>query len=555
MATTVPWDQRSEYLAARNTAAQAGDPGIYVIPRSFPTGRPQDVTSYHPGQRSWSFNNLPDIFYQLFPDVAWRTLKVNGLPEPKPDKIGTQEHVLLFESWRKLDPRIRRIDITMRMDSHERPREKTLNMQLNRKRTSYYMVSWHQRGKWNGTNLITDEIVASLPKYAMENNSTRGLAPGLIIPRMGEDGGRISFALTSGDPAQGSKQPKKISKPINDSSMLSSAHPSKQSSPERLQDFLHDSSQHLPLHDKLPAGFIDNRANTFHVDFRLFNGPQSQDVSANKMNTLSRGEVNVGFPATRVYGIPLQDLKQWPYLDENSCKTASTFPDASRQNVSDLEYESSDHTVAGASKRKQDSSSTDSLAMTETNHTISKRIKISEYSEIPATPFSASNVLNNCSIIGSRKQIHMPYFSDRPRQHQPKNDDNTTSYIKEAPEVSRTGPRTSDVLGQTEHSSRSSIAVKEALGATSVPSHEGLTQVPGRRIKKFSPGILSPIQRYKREINPNTAIEAWSEQTLEEEKDYYDFITGPFGDWVYVEDATEEEIEAFQQSRTWWIED
>ncbi|MCJ1380159.1 hypothetical protein MMC17_003262 [Xylographa soralifera] len=212
------WQHRPGYLAATNTATAPGDPLLYDVPRPFPVTDPDDRTSYHPGQRTWSIDNLPDILYQIYPDLEWYRFMHTGLPEPKvdrhgwgiyeswpvdpkaprmlldfpilPDEIGTKEHYIFIEIWRRWDPRIRLIDITMRMN-YNRPSENALNSALQRVRLSYNVLSWHQIWRNIEGNKNRDKVIASLPMCAIEANSSRGHTPGLVIPWMGEDGGRI----------------------------------------------------------------------------------------------------------------------------------------------------------------------------------------------------------------------------------------------------------------------------------------------------------------------------------------------------------------------------
>ena len=44
-----------------------------------------DVTSFHPGQRQWSINNLPDILYVLRPPPEWHTFMKSAKPVQKAD--------------------------------------------------------------------------------------------------------------------------------------------------------------------------------------------------------------------------------------------------------------------------------------------------------------------------------------------------------------------------------------------------------------------------------------------------------------------------------------
>ena len=49
---------------------------------------PADVTSFHSGQRLWSLDNLPPIYYVLEPSEAWRKFARSAIPEKKRDVRG-----------------------------------------------------------------------------------------------------------------------------------------------------------------------------------------------------------------------------------------------------------------------------------------------------------------------------------------------------------------------------------------------------------------------------------------------------------------------------------
>ena len=104
---------------------------------------PNDVTSYHPGHHFWNRDNLQETFYTTEMPQSWHVFKTSGLPPPLLDSSGNEVYeaeprdpnnrrVLLafpilpmkigtFEEWwwleqvRDIDPRIRWVDIEMRM--------------------------------------------------------------------------------------------------------------------------------------------------------------------------------------------------------------------------------------------------------------------------------------------------------------------------------------------------------------------------------------------------------------------------------------------------------
>ena len=68
--------------------------GIQAVPR--PTGNsPADATTFHPGHRLISINNLPDIFYVLYPPREWHNFKDSPKPAQKVDLQGN----LMFEQY------------------------------------------------------------------------------------------------------------------------------------------------------------------------------------------------------------------------------------------------------------------------------------------------------------------------------------------------------------------------------------------------------------------------------------------------------------------------
>ena len=110
-----------------------------------------------------------------------------------PDVIGTQEGWWYFEAIRRIDPRVRWIDITMRMPLEGRPNNNSLNQNSGVKRAKYGMQSWFPKPARQVQNSRRDTVLAMLSKEQIAANTTRGTTPGLINLALGENGGRIPY--------------------------------------------------------------------------------------------------------------------------------------------------------------------------------------------------------------------------------------------------------------------------------------------------------------------------------------------------------------------------
>ncbi|MCJ1412795.1 hypothetical protein MMC19_006894 [Ptychographa xylographoides] len=214
---TLPWDQTAMYLLATDTDALPGAPTEYITPRRVGNS-PQDVTDFHPGQSNITEEHLHEIFYVLEPTQAWKLFANSARPAKKrsanggilyerepepgksrralldfkalPDRIGTNEKFF----WRRIDGRIRWVDITMRMDQINRPTANALNMSGVRVwRPALSLLAWHMRGTVHGRDRHRNAIFAKLTTAQIAANTTRGLTPGLIDPAQGEAGGRIPW--------------------------------------------------------------------------------------------------------------------------------------------------------------------------------------------------------------------------------------------------------------------------------------------------------------------------------------------------------------------------
>ena len=94
-------------------------------------------------------------------------------------QIGSCEHWWVMESWRRLDPRIRWIDIHMRIEPPNRPSIDTLRSRVSRPREKYHVRSWFT----SPTSGMNPKIINALTDAQRANNTTRGTTPGLIDAR------------------------------------------------------------------------------------------------------------------------------------------------------------------------------------------------------------------------------------------------------------------------------------------------------------------------------------------------------------------------------------
>ncbi|KAL8939900.1 MAG: hypothetical protein Q9211_002528 [Gyalolechia sp. 1 TL-2023] len=160
------------------------------------------------------------ILYTLFPPPSWDDFRLAKLPDPKldqdgyvvfekwptnpnkpqplldfphlPDQIGSQEWWFVLEAWKRLDPRVRWRDITMRIHGPSRPSShNNLQMNISRNRSKWGLVSWCTTLLHEKDNRTRQEALNALSNEQISNNTTRGTTPGLINPTLGEAGGRV----------------------------------------------------------------------------------------------------------------------------------------------------------------------------------------------------------------------------------------------------------------------------------------------------------------------------------------------------------------------------
>ncbi|KAI5308730.1 hypothetical protein KEM55_004998, partial [Ascosphaera atra] len=163
-----------------------------------------DYTDYVPGQEEWSYDNLPDILYELRPsgnpergshkDIPTLPSPWAGQPplrsfEVLPDRISSQVEEFRVEAWMRLDRRVKYKDILARMNPRFRVGKGYLANNLTNFRKDFHVAMW-----WGALSRFSIAAVeAEMVKQGLdlEGDSTRGLTPGLVDPRLGLRSPRI----------------------------------------------------------------------------------------------------------------------------------------------------------------------------------------------------------------------------------------------------------------------------------------------------------------------------------------------------------------------------
>ncbi|KAB8078398.1 hypothetical protein BDV29DRAFT_2346 [Aspergillus leporis] len=182
-----------------------------VIVRSVPRqDSPQardsrNFTTPRPDQQDWSWANLPDILYQLFPSASEKKDRKSDPPLMSypihgqylhyipilPDNISSTVEEFRVEAWMRLDRRIRLKDITDRMHPEFRIQGNALQQRGVRFRQQFSMVAWDSGNKRSQN--LKEGLIKKIREQGIDpsQNSTRGITPGLINLALGEAGGRI----------------------------------------------------------------------------------------------------------------------------------------------------------------------------------------------------------------------------------------------------------------------------------------------------------------------------------------------------------------------------
>ncbi|KAL4883312.1 hypothetical protein BJY04DRAFT_216613 [Aspergillus karnatakaensis] len=166
---------------------------------------PRNRTSFHEGQERWSWDNLPDILYQMNPtgkegqgreeDPGKLAHEIHGKRlrclSVLPDNISSTVEEFRVEAWQRLDPRVTLTDITDRMHPDFRIKNNALQQRGVRFRQAFNLLAWYSGNKRSAQ--LEDELFRKMKKAGLDtsSNSTRGITPGLVYPHLGAASKRI----------------------------------------------------------------------------------------------------------------------------------------------------------------------------------------------------------------------------------------------------------------------------------------------------------------------------------------------------------------------------
>ncbi|KAL5360345.1 hypothetical protein BJX96DRAFT_175204 [Aspergillus floccosus] len=163
---------------------------------------PLNFTTFRKDQ-DWSWDNMPDILYQLRPDEKRdRKAEANLMTYPihgkvlrnlpvLPDNIASTVEEFRVEAWMRMDRRVRLKDITDRMHPNFRVKDNALQQRSVRFRQIFGLLAWDSGNK--RSRELEKDLLQKMRDKGIDpaSNSTRGITPGLINPALGEAGGRI----------------------------------------------------------------------------------------------------------------------------------------------------------------------------------------------------------------------------------------------------------------------------------------------------------------------------------------------------------------------------
>lgn len=180
-------------------------PNVEVAANRLQGANLHDFTSHMPSQVSWTIENMPDINFQWKPTGANITVGEVGCKpylmfgkrlrdfDVLPDRISSNVEPWLLQAWFRLDCRIIWKDITDRIELSARPKWNTINMDCVRQREDSFMRPWSSS---KGVNThARDDVFESILRGAgidPNNNTTRGLTPGLVDPTAGPNTARVA---------------------------------------------------------------------------------------------------------------------------------------------------------------------------------------------------------------------------------------------------------------------------------------------------------------------------------------------------------------------------
>jgi hypothetical protein len=158
-----------------------------------------DQTTPHGDQTYWSLENLPDVLYVLRPRTGYRksrhrVYKTTNAHTGKqindfavlPSQISSNVEGWRLEAWMRLDRRITQQDIIDRVNPKYKLTAEEIESRRENFRNTFHVANWNeQKSIWDIDRMLKAVGIDT------QDNSTRGLTPGLIDPSKGEAGGRI----------------------------------------------------------------------------------------------------------------------------------------------------------------------------------------------------------------------------------------------------------------------------------------------------------------------------------------------------------------------------
>lgn len=168
----------------------------------------EDYTLLNSEQAAWNVDNLLSIIYNIqpldmYPPGAVPVFKAPFLIYGKqvndfrvlPWQISSQVEGWRLETWCRLDRRISADDIIDRVHPDYRHKISPAMIQSRRRffREHFNVMAWGPRAedKLSNENNIRIRNLIKRHRIDLLSNSTRGLTPGLILPPLGETGGRV----------------------------------------------------------------------------------------------------------------------------------------------------------------------------------------------------------------------------------------------------------------------------------------------------------------------------------------------------------------------------
>ncbi|KAL4890060.1 hypothetical protein BDV59DRAFT_204659 [Aspergillus ambiguus] len=222
-----------ENKTIRLTSKKRKRPSGRTVPRQDSPNaiHPLNHTTFREDQQHWSWENMPDILYQLHPDEKRdRKAEAPMMKHPihgkllrdlpvLPDNIASTVEEFRVEAWMRMDRRVRLQDITDRMHPMFRVNGNALQQRSVRFRQIFGLLAWDSGNK--RSRVLENNLLKKMRENGIDpaSNSTRGITPGLIHPALGEAGGRIPLPKSGSQAKQGvnkwnTKKPKLTDSPL-----------------------------------------------------------------------------------------------------------------------------------------------------------------------------------------------------------------------------------------------------------------------------------------------------------------------------------------------------